>query len=167
MKPHDRCIGILRVAGLLEESGIDDTDIKILCFLRENSRMSNSEIAKKIGTSEATVRRRIKKMEEKGIISGFSVLMDCSGVGGIVKVIFHIRVEQKSLERVASNLKEKPSIVEIHKVSGDYDLIAKAVFSSADEMRDFMNREMNIDGIQMVVSYVVAKSYKKSIWEAV
>jgi len=47
---------------------VDDLDLSILCALRENARISNLELAKMLGVSEATIRRRIKMLEEKGII---------------------------------------------------------------------------------------------------
>src|SRR5512136_1188166 len=83
---------------------IDRTDIRILCELRDNARMSNSEIAKKLNVTEATVRRRIKNLIEKGIIMRFSIHIDYRLIENTVKAYVHVKTVTDKLDKVVQHL---------------------------------------------------------------
>ena len=70
---------------------IDSLDVKILCILREDSRTSNAEIARMLETSEATIRRRIRGMIDKGIIVGFSTFINYALIENPVKAYIHLK----------------------------------------------------------------------------
>lgn len=143
---------------------VDDIDVKILCYLRENARAPNAEIAKKIGVSEATIRRRIKELERKGIITGFSVLLNCLALENSIKAFIHIKVGPNEVDDVANSLSTHPRVITLYRVLGEFDLICEALFMSMKEMQDFMDNEMKAKGIESSVTYVVAKSYKSCPW---
>lgn len=143
---------------------VDDKDMQILCSLRENARATNAEIAKKLGVSEATVRRRIKELEKKGIITGFSVLINCPALENSIKSFIHIKVGQNDVDKVASKLERHPRVITLYRILGEYDLICEALFMSMKEMQDFMDQEMKAEGIESSVTYVVAKAYKSCPW---
>ncbi len=143
---------------------VDDTDMQILCYLRENARATNAEIAKKIGVSEATIRRRIKELEKKGIITGFSALINCPALENSIKGFIQIKVGPNEVDKVAEALRTHPRVVTLYRVLGEYDLICEALFMSMKEMQDFMDNEMKAKGIESSVTYVVAKAYKSCPW---
>ncbi len=143
---------------------VDDTDMQILCALRENARATNAEIAKRIGVSEATIRRRIKELERKGIITGFSALINCPALENSIKGFIHIKVGPNDVDKVAEVLKDHPRVITLYRVLGEYDLMCEALFMSMKEMQDFMDTQMKADGIESSVTYVVAKAYKSCPW---
>lgn len=143
---------------------VDDVDLKIICALRQDARITNAEIAKSIGVSEATVRRRIKDLRKKGIITGFSALINCPALENSVKAFIHIKVGPHSVDRVAEKLKDHPRVITLYRILGEYDLICEALFMSMKEMQDFMDKQMRSDGIESSVTYVAAKAYKSCPW---
>src|SRR3972149_1945200 len=72
---------------------IDEVDVKILTRLRESARLRNVEIARALGISEATIRRRIRALEEKGIIMGYSCYLNYQLIENPVKAYVHISTE--------------------------------------------------------------------------
>ena len=107
---------------------IDRTDIRILCELRDNARMSNSEIAKKLNVTEATVRRRIKNLIEKGIILRFSIHIDYRLIENTVKAYVHVKTVTDKLDKVVQHLTNHNRVVAVYRVTGEYDLLVVALF---------------------------------------
>lgn len=143
---------------------VDKTDMEIICYLRGNARATNAEIAKKIGVSEATIRRRIKELEKKGIITGFSALINCPALENSIKGFIQIKVGPNEVDKIAESLKNHPRVITLYRVLGEFDLICEALFMSMKEMQDFMDNEMKTKGIESSVTYVVAKAYKPCPW---
>lgn len=143
---------------------VDDLDLAILCALRENARISNIELAKMLGVSEATVRRRIKIMEEKGIIRGYAALVNCYGVENSVKAFIYLKVEKKHIEEVAKALLKESRLITLYRILGDYDLLCEFLFLSMQELQDFVDNKLRMDGIISSVTHVVASAYKPCEW---
>ncbi len=143
---------------------VDDLDLAILCALRENARISNLELAKMLGVSEATVRRRIKIMEEKGIIRGYAALVNCYGVENSVKAFIYLKVDRKHIDEVANALKKENRLITLYRILGDYDLLCECLFLSMQELQDFVDNKLGIDGIISSVTHVVASAYKPCEW---
>lgn len=143
---------------------VDDLDLAILCALRENARISNLELAKMLGISEATVRRRIKIMEEKGIIRGYAALINCYGVENSVKAFIYLKVDRKHIDEVANKLKEENRLITLYRILGDYDLLCECLFLSMQELQDFVDNKLGMEGIISSVTHVVASAYKPCEW---
>jgi len=143
---------------------VDDLDLAILCALRENARISNLELAKLLGISEATVRRRIKIMEEKGIIRGYAALVNCYGVENSVKAFIYLKVDRKHIDDVANTLKKENRLITLYRILGDYDLLCECLFLSMQELQDFVDNKLSMEGIISSVTHVVASAYKPCEW---
>lgn len=99
---------------------MDDTDELILKELSENARVPFLEIAKKIGVSEGTIRNRVKKMLDDGIIRSFTV---AAGTNKKVKAFVFIKTK-RVVASAAEKISSIPSVSRVYEVSGDYDIIA-------------------------------------------
>ena len=143
---------------------VDDLDLSILCTLRENARISNLELAKMLGVSEATVRRRIKIMEEKGIIRGYAALVNCYGVENSVKAFIYLKVDRKHIDEVAHSLMKESRLVTLYRILGDYDILCECLFLSMSELQDFVDNKLNMEGIISSVTHVVASAYVPCEW---
>jgi len=143
---------------------VDDLDLAILCALRDNARISNLEIAKMLGVSEATVRRRIKIMEEKGIIRGYAALVNCYGVENSVKAFIYLKVDRKHIEEIAKTLLKENRLITLYRILGDYDLLCECLFLSMQELQDFVDKKLGMEGIISSVTHVVASAYKPCEW---
>lgn len=129
---------------------MDNMDIRILRMLKENSRQSMSNIAQGLGISKATVSRRISRMEEEGIISGFTVSTDITKMGGM-RAIMLLEISGSSLSSVVDDLAEFEEIEYIHKLFGDHSLLCEIYVSAVDSLYELIqNKIMTIPNVKNV-----------------
>ena len=121
---------------------VDDLDLSILCALRENARISNLELAKLLGVSEATIRRRIKMLEEKGIIKGYSALINCYAIENSIKAFIYLKVDKRYIDKIAEELKQENRLITLYRILGDYDLLCECLFMSMRELQEFEDKKL-------------------------
>jgi len=146
---------------------IDRTDIRILCELRDNARMSNSEIAKKLNVTEATVRRRIKNLIEKGIILRFSIHIDYRLIENTVKAYIHVKTVTDKLDKVVQHLTNHNRVVAVYRVTGEYDLLVVALFVGMTELQEFIDTFLKMDGIKETDTQIVMSAHKGVPWTGI
>lgn len=146
---------------------IDSLDVKILDLLRENSRTSNAEVARLLKTSEATIRRRIKSMMDKGIIAGFSTFIDYSLIENPVKAYIHLKVRTEKMESVVERISSHNMLLALYRVAGEYDLLCVTLFSSMAGLHEFIDYFLGIDGIIETNTQIVMKAYKGVPWTGI
>ncbi len=143
---------------------VDDLDLSILCALRENARISNLELAKKLGVSEATVRRRIKILEGKGIIKGYSAMINCHAVENSIKAFVYIKVDKRYLDSLANDLMKENRLITMYRILGEYDLLCECLFMNMKELQEFVDRKLKMEGVISTVTHVVSKAYVPCEW---
>jgi Lrp/AsnC family transcriptional regulator for asnA, asnC and gidA len=146
---------------------IDSLDVKILCVLRENSRISNAEIARTLETSEATIRRRIKGMIDKGIIAGFSTYINYSLIENPVKAYIHLKIRAERMEPVIEKIREHDMLLALYRVTGEYDLLCVTLFNSMDGLHEFIDYFLGIDGVIETNTQIVMKAHKGVPWTGI
>ncbi|UCE38101.1 MAG: Lrp/AsnC family transcriptional regulator [Thermoplasmata archaeon] len=146
---------------------IDSLDVNILDILRENSRTSNAVIARMLGTSEATIRRRIKNMMDKGIIVGFSTYINYSLIENPVKAYIHIKVRTEKMESVVDKIKSHDMLLALYRVAGEYDILCVTMFSSMNGLHEFIDYFLGIDGIIETNTQIVMKAHKGVPWTGI
>ncbi len=143
---------------------IDTLDVKILCILRDNSRTSNAEIARILKTSEATIRRRIKGMLDKGIIAGFSTYINYSLVENPVKAYIHLKIKTETMSTVVEELRKHDMLLALYRVTGEFDLLCVTLFSAIAGLHEFLDYFLSIDGIIESNTQIVMKAHKGVPW---
>src|SRR5215471_14190172 len=99
---------------------IDETDAEILKILQVNSRTSNAEIARQVGLAPSAVFERLRKLEERGVVRGYSVNLDPRAMEvPLVCFIFVRSSERVGSPTTAERLAEIPEVLEIHHVAGE------------------------------------------------
>jgi Lrp/AsnC family leucine-responsive transcriptional regulator len=149
---------------LLDQPPIDKIDMKLLQLLQKNARMTNIDIAGKLKTSEATVRRRINNLVDRGYIRSFSALLDYKLMGNAVKANVLARVDKDSLEDVAEVLKKLKNVHMICQVIGDYNLFCELIFGNILELQDFTDKVSQMEQVEDMEYYIVTKSFKACPW---
>lgn len=124
-----------------EDGPVDDTDARILDALRDNARISIADLARKVGLSAPSVSERIKRLEESGVIGGYTVTIDPAALGLALSVWLRVRPIPGQLHKVAEILRGLPEIVECDRVTGEDCFLARA------HLRDVGDLEALIDEI--------------------
>ena len=146
---------------------IDQIDIQILSMLRLNSRAANIEIARDLEISEATVRRRIKNLEEKGIIKGYSTYIDYQLIENPVKAYVHLGVTSENREDVVKKIVAHNRAVAVYRVTGDFEILCVMLFVDMSEMQTIIDSYLKMDGITRVLTQIVMSPYKGVPWTGV
>src|SRR5690554_3694571 len=104
--------------------GLDAIDRNILKLLRINARMSNAKLAAEVGLSPSASLRRIKLMEQRGVIRGYTTLVDTTQSESTIAVIINISLERQTedyLDRFEAAVRKYPEIRECYLMSGQSD----------------------------------------------
>ncbi len=129
---------------------IDLIDLKILEELKSNSRISFNDISKKIDKTEATVRRRVKKLLDEGIIKRFTVEYNIDTkqkISATVKII----PDFKEVKRILRELSKVDEITNIWRLSGDCGLLLKVDIPSIEEFNPLIEDKISqIQGIKII-----------------
>ena len=114
----------------MENSKLDDIDLKILGILQADATRSIQEIADEVGLTTNPCWRRIRRMEAGGVIEGRVALVNAAALGLGMTAFVTIRTDQHTsdwLEKLAHGIRIIPEIVECHRMSGDVDYLLKIV----------------------------------------
>jgi len=147
---------------MTEELELDELDRKILTLLSEDSRRSYREIAKHLGVSHATVSGRIRRLEEEGVIKGYTVILDPE-VMNLYPLCLRIsagpRADPLEIGREVASL-EKVHVV--LRVSGDCELLALTMCEDRQKALNLLSEISGIAGVDKAESHVVLESLKLS-----
>ena len=140
---------------------MDSIDIKILSQLKENARVSASEIGEKVNMSVSAVIERIKKMESSGIIKQYTLVLDPKLINQDVSAFISISLDHpKYNESFISSVIEHKQIVECHYITGDSDFLLKVVIDSTGSLEKVLNDIKSIRGVSMTRTLVVLSTVK-------
>lgn len=141
---------------------IDQTDRKIIVLLQEDARQSNAAIARAIGVSEATVRRRIKLMVEEGYLS-IQAVPNPAKFGLNTSAVIGIDVQPDQLDGVADALNARDEVGFLGVSTGRYDLLVWTLVRSLEELRVFLEGFLaKVPGVRKSETLVLL-DVKKSI----
>ena len=140
---------------------LDETDVKILKALTLDARLSSRQIAKQCGVSIGTVLSRIKRMENEGIIRGYSALLDHEKLGYELTVVSEITVSKGRLLEVENEIARLPNVCCVYDVTGLIDAIIVAQFKNREELGKFTKRLLTIPYMERTNTHVVLTSIKE------
>jgi Lrp/AsnC family transcriptional regulator, regulator for asnA, asnC and gidA len=141
----------------------DTTDWKIIEILRKENTPNNA-IAKELGLTEGTVRQRLKKLREAGILK-IRALTNPEVLGNQQLAYISANVaKSKLLDKKAQELADLPQVLSVSLVAGQYDLMIEVMVDSNKGLMRFITEELStIDGLAKTETFLTLKSYKKFI----
>ncbi len=142
-------------------------ETKILHLLSENARMSVSEIALRTNQSQAEVEKAIKSMEDRGIIRGYTaILNDTKLEENKVKALIEVKVtpsREGGFDQVARRIARYPEVTDLHLISGGFDLLLTVEGNSLQEVASFVSAKLStIEGVLSTSTGFFLKKYKES-----
>ena len=118
--------------------GLDELDGKIVRLLQENARMSYTEIGQKVGLSRVAAKMRVQALERRGIIEGYTAVINPQKISGAVSCYFELETEPSALEDTAERLRQSELVTKIYRVTGSGRLHVHAVAASWEELEGFI-----------------------------
>lgn len=136
------------------------SDDDILALLRENARMSNVDIAKHLNVTETAVRKRIKNLEEKGIISRYTVEVNHRKMGYSVRALVGIDTKPENYVDALDMVKKMDDVISIFTSSGDHMIMIEAWFKDSDHLSRFVKNIESIDGVVKICPAILHERIK-------
>ena len=131
---------------------MDQTDKKLLQILKQNSRASTTSLAQDVGLSRSTTRDRVRRLERKGIITGYTINLNETYKRRQIVAHVMISVHPKKAPIVVVALKK---MINVHAISGDYDLIAILSAETTEEVDKTIDEMGELEGIEKTRSSIV------------
>ena len=128
---------------------MDSTDAAILNELKNNARIANLDLAKKVHLSPSAVLERVRRLRANGIIRGFQSRFDCVKLGLGLTVLIELRIAQNigADGGIGRKLAAIPEVIEIYDVAGEFDYLLKAVTANSETLGALLARIGRIPGI--------------------
>ena len=123
-----------------ENGGLDETDETLLSALIDNSRVSTADLARLVGMSAPSVAERIKRLEEAGVIEGYTVKVNAQALGLPIAAWLRIRPIPGELHRVADILRDLPEVIECDRITGEDCFIARAHVQSVAHLEKLIDK---------------------------
>ncbi len=143
---------------------LDRIDLRILKELQQNGRISNVELSRKVGLSTTPCLERVKRLEQRGYISGYRAILNPEQLGAGLLVYAEIRLAHTAgnvFEEFKKAVQELPHILECHLVSGDFDYLIKARVGDMKAYRELLGESLlKLPGVSASRSYMVMEEVK-------
>ncbi|MCZ2135000.1 MAG: Lrp/AsnC family transcriptional regulator [Burkholderiales bacterium] len=141
---------------------MDEVDHKLISLLRANARTSVATAAHRLGVSRGTVSNRIAKLEEQGIIVGYTVRLRPDVKSDQINAWMSIAVEGNQTRRVIAELLGEPAVAILHDTNGRWDLLAQLRAENLAEMSKALERIRLIKGISNTETSIHLVTYRAS-----
>ncbi len=143
---------------------LSDKDRRILAELQRDSRLTTQELADKVGMSSSATWRRVKSLEEAGIIDRYAVIVDSKKAGFGLATIVQIslaRHEQANVDHFVREVLRHPEVLECFATSGEADFHLRVVVEDIDAYNRFLDDFIfHLPGVSQVRSNIVLKEIK-------
>lgn len=119
---------------------LDEGDFRILEALQTEGRLSNQELAERVGMSTSPCWRRVRRLEEVGVIQGYQAQIDRATVGLGVLAFIRVKIDahsQKEAQLFEQRVRELPEVVACYAIAGEADFLLQVVTSDLDAYADF------------------------------
>jgi len=140
---------------------LDEVDRAILKELVGNARLSFREIARRIGVSTATVVNKVRKMEEEGVIRGYTALVDLEKLGYDVTALIEVVISKGKVADVEEEIAKMPNVQAVYDVTGQSDAIVLARFKSRAELSKFLKKLLSMEYVERTITHVVLNVKKE------
>ena len=148
------------------DTQLDAIDRAILGWLQQDGRLSNVELAQRVHLSPSACLRRVKRLEDSGVIAQYVALLDPRAVGrqGTSFTIVNLEsTSKRQLEAFEQAVRDAPQILDCHYVAGSNDYLLRFAYRDAEDLERFHTEVlMHLPGVQRSNSMLVLRTVKKT-----
>ncbi|MCW5670457.1 MAG: Lrp/AsnC family transcriptional regulator [Hydrogenophaga sp.] len=141
---------------------MDALDQQLIGLLRKDARTNVAALAKKLGVSRGTVTNRIARLEDSGVIVGYTVRLRPDAKPDEISAWMSVAVEGNQTRAVIASLLGEPGVAELHDTNGRWDLLAELRASSLTELSQVLERIRLIRGISSTETSLHLATYRLS-----
>lgn len=143
---------------------LEPVDLRILAALQQDGRLTNQALSAEVGLSTSPCWRRVRQLEEDGVIQGYAALLDRRRIGLGVLAFIRVRIDSHSAaeaEEFSESVRQLPEVVACYSIAGDSDFLLQVVAPDLDSYADFaMAVVRRLPGIKEMQTMFVLKEIK-------
>ena len=139
---------------------MSDTDRQLIALLRDNARMSVTELAQRLRVSRATVQNRIDKLEQSGVIIGYTVRLKPEAEAHRIRAWMGIAVEGNKAQAVLQALRGEPHVYALHSTNGRWDIVTELRADTLEQFDRVLGRIRLIPGIAATETSILLSTHK-------
>jgi DNA-binding Lrp family transcriptional regulator len=140
---------------------LDELDVKLLRVLTLDSRLSSRQIAKQCGVSVGTALSRIRRMEDDGVIKGYTAVLDQEKLGYELTVVTEVTVSKGRLLEMEKEIAQIPNVCCVYDLTGLSDAAIIAKFKSREDLSKFTKRLLSLPYVERTNTHVVLTTIKE------
>jgi DNA-binding Lrp family transcriptional regulator len=140
---------------------VDEIDRNIIRLLQEDSRKSFNKIADSLGIAVGTAYNRVKNLEDRGILKGYTVILDPTKLGYSLTSLILIQADGRYLPEVEKELAKLDEVISIYDITGDYDVAVVARFKNRASLNHFIKSTLKMPHVSKTVTNVVLNVVKE------
>lgn len=144
---------------------LDDIDRRLLAELQAEGRVTNVELAQRVGLTAPPCLRRVRSLEEAGIIKGYHADLDAAKLGFTITVFALVSLKsqaEESLRAFEEHMKGLPEVRECHMLNGEIDFIIKIVSRDLQSFQEFLTSKLtpapNVDSVKTSLTIRTSKN---------
>jgi len=122
---------------------VDSIDLKLIHSLKKNARLSYAELGKQIHLSPSSVRERVKKMEDSGLIKGYSLQLNESLLGNQLEAFIMLKIFSGRLKSALVEIESYPEVKEAFRITGQHNLYIRIALKDQLHLQQFIDKLVN------------------------
>lgn len=143
---------------------LDETNLKIIEYLKNDGRASYSTIADDLEVSESTVRKRVKKLMNKNVIERFTIILNPErDMRSVTSFLTIVPAQSGPIQDVARAIIDFPEVIEAFYMSGKCGLLAKVMVQDLTKLDGLIDKIRNLQGINEIESCIVLRELKRGV----
>jgi Lrp/AsnC family leucine-responsive transcriptional regulator len=147
-----------------EHPNLDEIDLHILMLLQEHCKMSLAKIGERVGLSAPAVIERIKKLEDSGVITAYTAVLDARRLGLDITAFIGVAISHpQGIEMFERAIEHLPDILECHHVTGEHTLLLKVKTVNTSTLEQLIRRIRSTDGVARTETMVVLSTHTEHL----
>ena len=121
------------------QTSLDPTDIAIIELLQDDARISVSELGRKVGLSQPATSERLKRLEERGVVTGYKAVIDPASVGLGMMAVIRLRTTHEHIKPCLKQFSQMPQVIEVLRLTGEDCFHLKVIIPSPTELENIVD----------------------------
>ena len=140
---------------------LDEIDKAILDSLLDDARSSQRKLSRVVGVAQGTITNRIRRMEQNGVITGYSAVLDPESVGWTMTIMAGLRISKGMMIDVQQKIAADARVFSVYDVTGDWDSIVLARVKDSADLDDLTKTVFTLQGVTRSFTHVVLNTVKE------